>query len=203
VTAKQQHPTVPVVAIANPNNGPGGSRTSDYTSGIAKLTAAGIKVIGYVATGYTARGSAAVQADIDTWKSFYPQIQGIFFDEQSNRQGDEAFYRALSQYAKAQGLSFTVGNPGADTGPTFVGVFDAGLIYESGGAPPLSTLGGWHSSYPRENFGVIPYAAALDHAYVKSAKAYVGWIYLTDDNLPNPWDSLPSYFPALLGDLEE
>src|SRR5205814_1549655 len=128
------------------------------------------------------------------WKSFYPTIQGIFFDEQSNSPGAEAFYRQVSQYAKSQGLSFTVGNPGADTGPTYVGIFDADLIYESHGMPGLSALGGWHSGYPREGFGVIPYGAALDHAYIKAAKAYVGWIYVTNDNLPNPWDSLPPYF---------
>jgi hypothetical protein len=99
-------------------------------------------------------------------------------------------------------LAFTVGNPGADTGPTYVGIFDADLIYESHSVPSLSTLGGWHSSYPRDGFGIIPYGTTLDAAYVKAAKAYVGWIYLTNDSLPNPWDSLTPYFADLLADLE-
>jgi hypothetical protein len=200
--AKQQHPSVPVVAIVNPNSGPGASRDASYSTGIGKLQLAGITVIGYVATGYTARGIPAVEADIDRWKSFYPTIQGIFFDEQSNQTGDEAFYRTVSQYAKANALSFTVGNPGADTGPTYVGVVDVGLIYESLGLPNTNTLSGWHTSYPRSNFGIIPYGAALDHAYVTSAKAYVGYVYVTSDTLPNPWDSLPPYFADLLADLE-
>ena len=90
-----------------------------YASGIARLNAAGIKVIGYVATGYAVNSPAAVKADIDRWRAFYPgQISGIFFDEQSNRAGDVPYYRDLSQYAKAQGLSFTVGNPGTDTART-------------------------------------------------------------------------------------
>jgi hypothetical protein len=202
VAAKQQHMSVPVIAVVNPNNGPGSSRDASYSTGIARLQLGGITVIGYVATGYTARGIPAVEADIDRWKSFYPTIQGIFFDEQSNQTGDEAFYRTLSQYAKANAFSFTVGNPGADTGPTYIGAVDVGLIYESLGLPPTKDLTGWHTSYPRSNFGIIPYGAALDHAYVSSAKAYVGYVYVTSDNLPNPWDSLPPYFADLLADLE-
>jgi len=116
IAAKMAHPKVGVVAIVNPNNGPGSAASSGYTSGIARLTAAGIKVIGYVATGYASRTAAVVEADIDRWKTFYPgQLGGIFFDEQSNLAKDVAHYSALSQYAKSQGLSFTVGNPGTDT----------------------------------------------------------------------------------------
>jgi hypothetical protein len=202
VAAKQAHPTVPVIAVVNPNNGPGGSRTTDYASGIAKLQQAGIKVIGYVATGYTSRGVATVEADINQWKAFYPTLQGIFFDEQSNTPGDETFYKTVSGYAKAQGLTFTVGNPGTDTGPSFIGAVDVGLIYESFGLPGSSRMAGWHSGFAKSNFGIIPYGAALDHAYVKAAKAMVGYIYVTNDDLPNPWDSLPSYFADLLADLE-
>jgi hypothetical protein len=40
-------------------------------------------------------------------------------------------------------------------------------------------------------------------SFVAQAKQHVGYIYLTDDDLPNPWDSLPSYFDALLGELEK
>jgi hypothetical protein len=200
--AKKLHPSVPVIAIVNPADGPGTSVSPAYTSGIADLQAAGIVVIGYVATGYTARGTSAVEADIDRWKSFYPSTQGIFFDEQSSQEGDEGFYRTVSQYAKSQGLSFTVGNPGSDTGPTFVGVVDVGLIYESAGVPGTNALAGWHSAYPKENFGIIPYGATLDPTYVANAKKYVGYIYITNDTLPNPWDSLPSYFADLLAALE-
>ena len=43
---------------------------------------------------------------------------------------------------------------------------------------------------------------AVDPAFVAAARAKVGFIYLTDDTLPNPWDTLPAYFPELLGALE-
>jgi hypothetical protein len=203
VEAKMAHPTVRVVAIVNPSDGPGSSPSSGYTNGIAKLVAANIQVIGYVATGYASHPIASMEATIDQWKSFYPQVQGIFFDEQSNQAGDVGYYTTLSQYAKSKGLSYTVGNPGTDTAEAFIGALDTMLIYESSGVPSTSQMGGWHSKYPKSDFGVIPYAVpSMDAAFVASARQYVGYIYLQSDNLPNPWDSLPSYFSSLLAALE-
>jgi hypothetical protein len=202
VSAKQAHPTVRVVAIVNPNNGPGSSRSASYTSGIAKLVGAQIVVIGYVATGYASRTTASVEAQIDQWKSFYPQLGGIFFDEQSNLAGDVAYYRTLSQYAKTQGLPYTVGNPGTDTAEAFIGALDTMLIYETNGLPAASALAGWHAKYPPSNFGIIPYAVAFNATFVRDARKYVQYIYLQNDNLPNPWDTLPSYFGDLLAALE-
>jgi hypothetical protein len=202
VAAKMEHPKVGVVAIVNPADGPGGSVNSGYTSGISRLTAAGIKVIGYVATGYAAKSPTVIKADIDRWKSFYPGLTGIFFDEQSNKASDVAFYKDLSQYAKSQGLTFTVGNPGTDTAESFIGALDVMLIYETDGLPSTSQMGGWHANYAPSNFGIIPYAVSMDSTFVHNARKYVQYIYLQSDNLPNPWDSLPSYFADLLAALE-
>jgi len=203
IAAKTEHPTVGVIAIVNPADGPGSAASSAYKSGITRLTTAGIKVIGYVATGYASKTAATVEADIDRWKTFYPgQLSGIFFDEQSNKAGDVAHYRELSQYAKAQGLTFTVGNPGTDTAEGYIGALDTMLIYESAGLPSASEMGGWHSKYPPSNFGIIPYAVNMDATFVHNARQYVQYIYLQSDNLPNPWDSLPSYFASLLAALE-
>jgi hypothetical protein len=193
-----------VVAIVNPNNGPGASVVSSYTTGIANLKAAGITVIGYVATGYaTGRPEAAVQADISSWKSFYPAVTGIFFDEMSNQAGDVAFYQRQDSFARADGFTYTVGNPGTDTIASYVGVVNTILVYESSG---LTTLPTWYAGYPASNFGVIPYnVASLDTNatnYISTNKAHIGFIYLTDDNLPNPWDTLSSYFSALLTALQ-
>ncbi|HTA17796.1 MAG TPA: spherulation-specific family 4 protein, partial [Polyangia bacterium] len=202
VAARKAHPSVRVVAIVNPDNGPGASKDGAFTTGIAKLHAGDVQAIGYVATGYASHSLASMQAAIDEWKTFYPQIEGIFFDEQSDQAADVPYYRTLSRYAKAQGLAYTVGNPGADTPEAFVGVLDTMLIYESKGLPALSKLGGWHSKYAVSNFGVIPYGTPFDAAFVQQARQYVGYIYLQNDDLPNPWDTLPPYFGDLLAALE-
>ena len=60
-----------------------------------------------------------------------------------------------------------------------------------------------HAGGLPDHFGIIPYAVgALDPGYVASVTPIIRWVYLTDDDLPNPWDTLPSYFADLLGALE-
>ena len=200
VAAKSAHPAVTVVAIVNPDSGPGVRIDASYTSGITRLVAAGITPIGYVSTTYTARGEAAVKSDIDSWHSFYPNLKGIFFDEQSDKAGDDTFYRDVSSYAKALGLAFTVGNPGTNVPSSYVGALDVMLIYESKGLPALSSLAGHAAA--RAQYGIIPYGAAFDAAFVIAAKADVQYIYATNDDLPNPWDTLPPYFSDLLSALQ-
>ncbi len=203
VAAKQAHPSVTVRAIINPDSGPGASKDMAYATGIATLNAAGIVVLAYVATTYGQKAPAAAQAEIDTYKTWYPGLKGIFFDEMSNKAGDEPYYQGLDYHAKGTGYTVTVGNPGAAIPASFVGTVDTILIYESEGLPTVASLDVFSGTYAPNNFGVIPYGVpALDAAFVTAARAHVGFIYLTDDGLPNPWDALPPYFSALLGALE-
>jgi hypothetical protein len=201
--AKAAHPAVPVLAVVNPANGPGAAPSADYSAGIARLTAAGVQVIGYVHTQWGARPAAELQTEMGQWQSWYPGVSGIFFDEMANATGHESYYSGLTAYAKGRGLGFTIGNPGADSSPSYVGTEDVILIYENSGLPSTAALGGWHAGYSRNNFGVIPYAVgSLDTSFVQAAKQYVGYIYLQNDTLPNPWDSVPPYLSDLVGALD-
>jgi len=202
VSAKLAHPSVPVIAIANVDNGPGTASDSAFTSGIHALATAGIVVIGYVYTSYGARATATVKADIDAWHRFYPTVSGIFFDEESNTTGGDAYYRDLGTYAKSNGMNLTVGNPGTDTGSAYINALDVTFIYESAGLPSTTMLANWRSSYALTRVGVIPYAANFDLTWLQQARSAVGYIYVTNDDLPNPWDTLPSYFSNLLAALE-
>ena len=75
------------------------------------------------------------------------------------------------------------------------------LSYESAGTPALSSLSQYAAH--RDQFGIIPYAATFDAAYVRAAAQSVRYVYLTNDDLPNPWDTLPGYFDALLAALAQ
>jgi len=195
--AKSSYPSVPIIAIINPSNGPGASKDSNYAAGIQKLQSAGVTVLGYVFTSYGSRSSSTIKADISTYNNWY-KVNGIFFDEMSNVGGKETYYKSLSDYAKSLSSSYTVGNPGADTASSYVGTMDNIIIYENAGLPSISSLGGWHSNYDKKNFSIIPYAVgSLDKTYVSKAASEVGYMYITNDNLPNPWDSVPSYFNDL------
>jgi hypothetical protein len=203
INAKMAHPRVRVVAVINPSNGPGASRTDAYANGVDRLIAAGIEVMGYVFTDYGGRAPASVQRDMDTWRSFYPKVTGIFFDEQSNQASLVSHYAGLASYAHGKGFNFTVGNPGTDTSEGYVGSgLDTMLIYESSGLPSADRLAGWHSKYPKSNFGIIPYGINLDVSFIKMARDHVQFIYLQNDVMPNPWDSVPPYFEQLLAALE-
>ena len=192
-----------MIAVINPNNGPGTAARSDYMNGVGQLTGAGVKVAGYVATGYGKRPVAEVKADIDRWRNLYPAAKAIFFDEMANNPGLESHYSSLTSYAKGKGIDYTIGNPGVDSKPSYVGTVDTILIVESAGLPSADKLAGWHASHPREAFGIIPHSVpSLDAGFVNMAKSHVGYIFVQNDTMPNPWDTLPPYFDALLAALK-
>ena len=92
---KQSHPLVPIVAIINPDSGPG-TKDTNYVYGIQKLQSSGIKVIGYI---YTANiDYNTITGYIDEYKNWY-HVDGIFFDQMSNVKGNETFYAHLSNYS--------------------------------------------------------------------------------------------------------
>src|SRR6266850_5734478 len=101
IKEKNAHPSIPIIAIINPDNGPGVS-DPNYATGIQKLQAARITVLGYV---YTQKiDTTTITNYINDYKKWY-NVNGIFFDQMSNIPGDETFYKHLSDYAKSIGLS--------------------------------------------------------------------------------------------------
>jgi transcriptional regulator of met regulon len=196
--AKLAHPSVPIVAIINPDNGPGGSQDPNYVAGVNSLRSAGVTVLGYVYTSYAARASASVIADINTYKSWY-NVSGIFFDEMSNVQGNAAYYLALSTYAKSIGFGYTVGNPGGPVPTSYIGSVDCIVAYENEGLPNISSLASMDTSFSKNGLAAISYGVdALSTSYTSSASNYVEYIYVTDAGLPNPYSELPPYFSALV-----
>jgi hypothetical protein len=203
IQAKNAHPSVPMVAIINPNNGPNSSIDSNYVNGIKQLQAAGITVLGYVYTHYGARSTSSIEADINTYNNWY-HVSGIFFDEMANTAGHETYYSNLSTYVKSLGMTMTVGNPGTDTAPSYIGTVDILDIYENPGMPALSNLGGWHTSYTKSNFGLIGFGVSSlpNQSTITADSAYVSYMYITDDTLPNPYDTVPSYLSTEVGMLD-
>lgn len=200
--AATAHPTVRIVAVINPNNGPTAHVDAAYTTGIAALQAAHVVVVGYVATGYGLRASPSVGADVSLYAAQYPTLDGIFFDEAAIYEtGHETTYTIECAHARDAHFDFLIANPGTTPHPAYAGLFDVALVYESDGTPTAASLAQFVST--RSYAGIIPYAVhTLDAAYVASIRNDVEYVYVTDDDLPNPWDTLPSYFDALLTALE-
>jgi|GEM_PF-746064 len=199
VKEKNSHPSVPVVAIINPDSGPG-ERDPNYATGIKKLQSAGIIVLGYV---YTHKvDSSTIKNYVNDYKNWYG-INGIFFDGMSNVSGNEKFYADLSNYTKSQGLNYTVGNPGTDTLPSYIGTVDNMVLYDNPGLPLVSSLGGWHTNFTRNNFSIVSYGVNdLNKTYVENIAKHVQYMYVTNSTLPNPFSTLPKYFDGLMGMIE-
>jgi hypothetical protein len=201
------HPYSKIVAIINPNSGPGTSRNTDYAAGIKMLKDAGITVVGYTYTEYGQRPTSEIQADIGRYQSFYSAedgVTGILFDEMSTHPGKESYYKSLSNYAKSKGATFTIGNPGTSTSESYIGTVDTITIYEGQDLPSTGLLNDrtFAGKYDKRNFNYVAYGVpSLDIAATKSTASYVGWRYVTNDNLPNPWDTLPSYLEQLISTL--
>jgi len=199
IAARAAHPNVPITFVINPNNGPGSSKQASYVAGIAALKAAGITVLGYDDLGQnTPRGVAAVKADVDAYHIWYPNIDGIFFDDMNNGWSyPPATYSSLDAYVKSLGMTFTMGNPGTGIPLTYVGTFDSLVVYESGGYPPITSL----TPYPVAS-AFIALGVAYNASFITKASPFVSWLYPTDQSGGNPYTILPSYFNTLVASLD-
>src|SRR3989441_6587925 len=107
--ARNAHPNVPIIAVINPNNGPGGSSDPNYVQGVKNFQSAGVIVLGYVATGYASHAMSNLDAQINSYWNLY-RVDGIFFDEMANNQGNENYDSTLNTYVKSLGMTMTMGN---------------------------------------------------------------------------------------------
>lgn len=105
------------IAVANVINGPDYEVNPNYISTIQAASAAGIKVLGYVRTGYfgstgltTRLGKtdvsswlAQIEQDVNAWYNFYGSVglAGIFFDEAQSACGSSNVYPNLYSFISA------------------------------------------------------------------------------------------------------
>jgi hypothetical protein len=193
---------VPLVAIANPNSGPTGSRIPNYTRAITDLRAAGGRVVGYVSSAYGKRPLSAVKLDVDRYDSFYT-LDGIFVDELTN-DADPAhlsYYQELYQYIRNKRSTYLViGNPGTTTLAVYLSrpVVTGLVTFENNSGYDSYIPDLWTKSYPADVIThlcyAVPSAATMTNYVQLAVKRNAGYIYVTDDSGNNPWDTMPSYW---------
>ena len=207
------------IAIANPDNGPSTAFDQSYANAIQAATAAGVKVIGYVDTGYfgttgratrgglttTTAWTTQAEADVDDWYSWYGSygLAGIFFDDALNDCGTDnahvALYQAVGDYVKQHHAgAMTADNPGAPADQCYSSAADILVMFEGTYASYTSwTPPAWElsSSNPNQFWHLVydtPTQANMENAVSLSKQRNAGYLYVTNDNLPNPWDTLPT-----------
>ena len=199
------------VAIMNPASGPGTKANADYTKVLAYCHAKKQKVIGYVDTGYGTVDLAAVIAAINKYYSFYPGIDGIFLDQMANDPAKavvgslnaRTYYRSLYVHIKGRtaGTELVVGNPGAAAKTAWqlaAPAVDVAVIFEGTAATYAAwNAPAWVSTYRATRFSHLVYAttaASRQQVCAASRARNGGYLYVTNDVLPNPWNTLPPYW---------
>ena len=193
IAAKEANPSVSMVVIVNPDSGPGTALDSNYVTGIDNLVNANVTVLGYDHTSYGARPLSTVEADMNTYKAWYPNINGFFFDEMANTPGYETYYSTLTAYAKSLGYGFTVGNPGAAVPASYIGTVTVIVTDENAGIPSNASLASWTGGMSKNNFAVIAYGvspSSITSSSLAGVFQYANYVYVTDETTPNPYASL-------------
>jgi len=192
VSVRSLYPSINIIIIANPANGPGSSVDDTYKTYIQKMRDNGIGVLGYVWTDYGKRNATDVERDIDNWLSWY-NVTGIFFDGVNLSAADESYYRDLVTYLKDNSTSYmAVGNPGYNNDSTlsdYTDIFDVLVIYDNSGYPTS-----WPMSANSSRLGALVYnVSSFNSGDFADLKGEAKYLYVTDDTPPNPWDQLSSY----------
>jgi len=207
------------IAVANPSNGPGSAAQSGYASAVHAAAAAGVKVLGYVDTGYfgttgrTTRGgqttaaawTAQINADVADWYAWYGSsgLAGIFFDDALGDCGTGNahvnLYTGINSTTKqAHPGAFTVDNPGSPAESCYASAADVLVMFENTYSAYVSwTAPAWELNYadPGKFWHLVYGTAAqgdMDNAVALSKQRNAGYVYVTPDSLPNPWDTLPT-----------
>ena len=187
--------------VANAANGPGTAVNSDYSSAINAARAAGIKVFGYVYTNYGGVSLGTAEANISAWKTMYG-VTSIFLDEASTSGSQLSYYETLSSYVHAQAPGAqTIVNFGTIPSQGEMGAGDIVVTFEGDYSTYGSThFPSWTASYAPSRFYNIVYNVpdqlSMQNVLGEAASAGVGAVYATNDVLPNPYDTLPSYLTA-------
>lgn len=215
VTLETMSPA-PGIVILNPDNGDA-PFSAAWQAQADKLRARGITVLGYVHTDYATRPIGQVEASIGNYfqsAAGPPHVSGIFLDNMSNSCSTESYYASLYSYIlQIDPAAFVAANPGAPLNICFLRpgstVADTFVTFEHDAESYISDYQGnviahngtlsSGAKYPATRFWHLIYGAdrsQLTRIIALASARHVGYVYVTDGSLPNPWDSVPSYILA-------
>jgi len=191
---------VPVIAILNPDDGVGWKKNNWLAAQVSDLQRRGVTVIGYIASEYGWRDSAEVDDEADKYKIWY-RVNGLFIDEVSGASSKLNYYKSIRAYAKRIGIGFTVLNPGTPISSSFLAAGDVIVDYEHADWQfdfARAGTGSWVPGNASRAAGII-YGVGEQRMWTivnaGVAKGY-GWLYVTNQNEPDPFGISASYFDA-------
>jgi hypothetical protein len=195
--------TVPIVAIVNPASGPGDHVDTNFAAIIPRARKAGVTLVGYIGTQYTRKPMEQVKREVDTFLRFYPELQGFHFDEQSSDARGVDYYAELYRYVHQRiPDALVLTNPGTacDSGYAARPAADAICLFENERGFDQFRPPAWTSRFSGSKFCLQAHNVSTEeqmkHSIERAARWKVGYVFITDDIGPNPYDRLPAYWDA-------
>lgn len=183
--------------IMNPSSGPGDSPRPGFVEAADSARATGQTVLGYIATERGDRSLEDVRTEAARYREWYG-VRDIFLDEVPTDADALPSYREYTQVVRDHGGT-TVLNPGTMPDRGYFDIADIVVTFEDSARahrrmpePP-----DWLAGIDRDRIWhlvIEARAAELDEAMARAYDHHAGLVYVTDDELPNPWDRLPTYW---------
>lgn len=191
----------PIVAIANPDSGPGKVADPNYVNLFKQAAKSKAALIGYITFSYGKRPLSAIKADVDSWLHFYPDVRGIFFDEQPSAPELAGFAVEAFAYARSKIADpVLVTNPGTVCAREYLAARDSPVacLYEGKEGFDKFRPPEWAAQLPADRFALLVYnvktADGMRATLKKMAGDRAGYVYVTDADGPMPWGRLPTYW---------
>lgn len=208
--------------IINNANGAGAEKSTDFEKQVAIARNKGVKILGYVHTGYGQRDKTEILSDVRKHIEWY-QVDGIFLDETISGWTAEQValiphYQELhDEIKKLNSRLFVVANPGTNTIEAVLPTADIFMTYESNANQYITAKDykdrdiiitqPYYRTQPKARFWHVVYGVTPEN-YLKvmerAQKEHVGHVYFTDkmkeDNKKPDYSKAPS--PYLL-DVQE
>ncbi|MEI8019168.1 MAG: spherulation-specific family 4 protein [Schlesneria sp.] len=207
---------IEIVAIANINSGNVGSTVdSNYADVIGRAARKGLTVIAYITSDYAnAHGAASLETaktNVTNWFKLYPQLHGIFIDEQtSDGAAIVSYYEPLRKHIRSiNPKALVIGNPGNNCVEDYLvkradgPIMDVVIIHENNEkkAPYAAAVpAAWMSNYHSDRFAMLVHTSATFGKQLRLARNRgTGYVFVTDAVGPppdtiHPWGTLPTYW---------
>lgn len=194
------------IVVVNPDSGVGARINRDYVTAVRRAQAAGIAVIGYVYTSYGRRPAAKVLEEIAAYIQWYG-VDGVFLDEVNSSAARVPYYQQFADIVHTAGL-LVVLNPGTYPDEALMAAGDIVMVFEAS-FDEYRTLQvpAWVTNHDPGKFWHVIYGAStatrMRSALRWAQQRNAGYVYVTNDVLDNPYDSLPGYFAREIDELEK
>lgn len=182
--------------VLNVADGPGsGGPDSAFTAAAERLRTAGVRLFGYVDTGYGTRPVQDAARDVRRHREWYGAA-GVFLDRAAAGRDRLPYYRRLADAARRDGARTVVLNPGVHPDPAYTAVGDLLVTYEGTWTDyAAAAVPGWTAAHPPARFCHLVYGVPGGVAARAVARTAVlrgaGVHCAVPGHPPNPWRHVP------------